>query len=77
MELDKAFGVILRELRNAQGYSQEELAEKLGACSHSHICRLESGQKTPKLDMIFRLSEALGISPCVMIQLVEEKHKHE
>lgn len=73
MELDKAFGIILRELRNAKGYSQEDLAEKLGACSHSHICRLESGKKMPKLDMIFRLADALDIAPHTIIQMVDEK----
>lgn len=73
MDSLKNFGTVLRNKRREKGLSQEALAERLGMNSHSHICRLESGQMSPTLEMVFKLADALEMKAWELIQLVEEK----
>jgi transcriptional regulator with XRE-family HTH domain len=55
-------GSALLRLRKARGWSQAQLSKKSGI-SVSHISQLEQGtRKTPSVDRVFRLSEALGVS---------------
>ncbi len=70
--LERLFGRILQELRTERGLSQE----KLGFESDYHrtyISQLERGQKNPSLKAIFRLAEALGITPSEMIRRIESR----
>lgn len=50
----------IRQLREARGLSQAELAELLGTRQPS-IARIESGRVLPRIDMLFRLATALGL----------------
>ena len=72
----KNFGTVLRNTRREKGLSQEALAERLGMNSHSHICRLESGQMYPSLEMVFKIADALGIKAWELVKLVEEKSQN-
>ena len=70
--LERLFGRMLQELRTERGLSQE----KLGFESNYHrtyISQLERGQKNPSLKAIFRLAEALGITPSEMIRRIESR----
>jgi len=69
--MDEKFGRILRRLRNAKGWSQEDLAVRL-EISRSHIGRLETGEKQPSLNMLFRLADALEVQPSVIIAEMEK-----
>ena len=60
--MDDAFGVALRKLRNEDGLSQEQLAEKSGL-HRTYISLLERGEKSPTLTTICRLASALGVAP--------------
>ena len=53
------FARVLRQLREARGFSQAELAESLGT-TQSAIARIESGRVVPKMDMVNRIVQALG-----------------
>ena len=64
------FGQALRILRNSKGLSQLDLATSLGI-SRSHIGRLETGEKQPSLDMVFRIAEALDVSASSIIAAME------
>ena len=44
-EILKIFGKNLRAERNRAGYSQDELAEKMGICAGEHIGNIERGEK--------------------------------
>jgi predicted ATPase/transcriptional regulator with XRE-family HTH domain len=56
------FGERLRRLREAAGFSQEELAERAGLSANA-ISALERGErKRPYPDTLRRLAEALGLS---------------
>lgn len=51
----KAFGERMRELREIEGLSQEQLAEKLNI-SRGYESHLEIGLKSPSLDLLIDLS---------------------
>jgi len=76
MDSLKNFGTVLRNKRREKGLSQEALAERLDMSSHSHICRLESGQMGPTLEMVFKIAEALDMKAWELVRLVEEKDQN-
>lgn len=49
----------LREVRRAQGMTQESLAELVGT-KKSNISRLESGRYNPSLDFLVKVAKGLG-----------------
>lgn len=57
----KSFGKQLQCYRERAGYSQEALAERI-ECSTIFISYIERGQKSPSLDTLVKLSNALDIS---------------
>ena len=62
-------------LRKKNGWSQEELAEKLGV-SRQSISKYESAQSIPDLDNILKLSEIFGVTTDYLIkdELEEEEY---
>jgi transcriptional regulator with XRE-family HTH domain len=76
MEISELFGQVLREFRKKKGFSQEYLA---GVCNldRTYISLLERGLRQPTLKTVFALSNALGISPTMMIKKVELIKKNE
>lgn len=50
----------IRELREAQELTQAELATRAHT-TQSAIARLESGQVTPKLDLLQKIAAAMGL----------------
>ena len=57
-----AFGATIRKMRTARGLSQETLAER-GGFDRTYPSLLERGLSTPTLTAIFRLADALDITP--------------
>ena len=55
------FGVLIRNYREANNLTQEELAGKLGI-SRMHVIRLEAGRHEPKAKTLGKLKK-LGILP--------------
>lgn len=66
----KVFGNVLRELREANNISQEKLAEYC-ELDRTYISLLERGLRQPTITTIFKLSQALNISPSELIEKVE------
>lgn len=56
----KQLGLRIRELRNAQHMSQEELAFKAGI-SPAHLGQIERATKTPTVDTVGKIAAALDI----------------
>lgn len=54
------FGQALKLLRRYQGLNQSVLADKLGV-SRSYVSELESGNKTPSLDLLGRYADIFNI----------------
>jgi transcriptional regulator with XRE-family HTH domain len=56
------FGDRVRELRTAQGHSQETLAQASGL-HRNYIGGIERGERNVGIDTVFRLADALGVEP--------------
>jgi len=67
-EQRRLFGKRLRELRLAQGVSQEKLAEKAGL-HRNYVGILERAKQSPSLDAICCLAHALKVRPADLISL--------
>jgi transcriptional regulator with XRE-family HTH domain len=67
---EKAFGRVLRSVRESCGLSQEELAARAGY-HRTYIGQLERGEKSPSLRTIFNISSTLQVSPSVLVRRVE------
>ena len=67
-----AFGIVLRGLRLKSGLSQESLGFAADL-QRNYISLMELGRNQPTITTIFKLSNALGISPSELIRMVEGK----
>ncbi len=56
------FGRTVRTLREARGYSQEELAERAGL-HRNYVGGIERGERNVALENIVKLAKALSIRP--------------
>lgn len=56
----------VRELRVERNLSQAELAERAGT-GQAAIARIETGRSIPKLDLLGRIAEALGVRLTVQL----------
>jgi DNA-binding XRE family transcriptional regulator len=69
---EKAFGVILRDIRKERGLSQETLAVESGH-HPSYIGQMERGQKSPSLRTIMNLAGALRTPGSEMLRRIEAR----
>jgi len=60
-DIRKRFGARIRQLRNDQGWSQEELADRAGL-HRTYIGSVELGEQNLSLINIERLAATLGVS---------------
>ena len=74
-EHSNRFGQRLRAIRQKKGLSQEELAAK-AAIDRTYISSCERGKRNVTIDIIYRLSEALEISPKELVPDLNEKDPH-
>jgi transcriptional regulator with XRE-family HTH domain len=57
----KRIGEKLHALRVRHGYTARELAEMLGV-SHTHILRMEKGEKGPSANLVLKISQLFNVS---------------
>lgn len=71
------FTLLLRELRNAAGLTQAQLAEKAGLSSQA-IAALEQGTRGPTWDTVRRLAHGLNVGvEAFKVNLPQEETKNE
>ena len=68
----KAFGIVISRLRVRKGLTQEGLSG-LAGIARSHLAALENGEKTVRLDTMWRIADALEIRPSDLIRRTEEE----
>lgn len=56
----KNLGISLKHLREQKGYTQEELAEKVGI-HPTYVGKLEAGKNNTNVIKLFKISRALGV----------------
>ena len=71
-EIDKALGQTLKTLRTGKKWSQEKLALEAEA-NRNYVSLIELGRNSPSVGMLFRLCTALGVSPALVLQEVEQR----
>ena len=71
MQVEEAFGRVLRTLRTAKGLTQEQLGFEAGL-RRTFISSLELGDKQPSLSTIFKLSTALGTPMSAIFKLLDD-----
>lgn len=49
----------IKKAREKAGLTQSELAEKIGLSGHNIISYFENGDRTPSLDTLYRIADAL------------------
>ncbi len=64
------FGQALKLLRRYQGFNQSALAKKLSV-SRSYISELESGNRTPSLDLLSRYADVFNIPVSSLVFFAE------
>lgn len=63
-------GRVIRERREALGFSQERLAEQCGF-DRTYISMLERGTRNPSLQNLFKLAEGLGTSVSKLTEIYD------
>ncbi len=74
--LQGTFGQVLKELRDENGLSQQQLAFE-SELDRTYISLLERGLRLPTLGTIFKIAEVLKLSPSDMITRVEKNLKRK
>ena len=68
---EKAFGIVLREIREKAGLSQMEVDVQYDI-DRTYLSAIERGIQSPTLRMIVRLASAFRVRPSEMIRRMEE-----
>lgn len=73
-ELVKGFGIAVRQSREAQGWSQERLAEH-SDLNRSYVGEIERGSVVASLTTVEKLAGALGLSASGLVVRGEAVHR--
>ena len=72
----KAFGLTISRLRIQKGLTQERMSG-LAGIARSHLVALENGEKTVRLDTLWRIADAMEIKPSELIHKIEKERTDE
>jgi transcriptional regulator with XRE-family HTH domain len=66
------FGAVVRELREARGWTQEQLAER-SDMNASYLGFVERGDNVPTLTIIIQIAEGLGVEPSDLLRVMMKR----
>ena len=72
MEPDQAFGQALRSLRTKRKWTQTDLALRADV-DRNYVSLIELGRNSPSVRLMFRLCDALDITPSDLLKDVERR----
>ncbi len=67
MALGKTVAQNIRQYREARGFSQEELAHRIGI-NRNYVGRLEREEHSPTVEMLERVARALGVEAYLLLR---------
>lgn len=70
----KIIGSVLKELRKNKGLTQEQLSG-LAVLDRTHYSKLERGLRSPTIETLFKIAQALDMKPHKIIKIIEDKIK--
>lgn len=65
-------GRVIQRFREGKKQSQE-LVSGLAGIGRTHLSAIERGERKPTLETFFKISEALGVRPSVLMSAIEEE----
>ena len=65
-------GRVLQRFREQKKQSQE-LVSGFAGIGRTHLSAIERGERKPTLDTFFKIADALGVKPSVIIAAIEEE----
>jgi transcriptional regulator with XRE-family HTH domain len=72
----KAFGEVVRSLREEQGVAQDQFA-LLANVDRSYYGKLERGERQPSLGLLLRIAKGLGVPGASLVEKTELRmHRH-
>jgi transcriptional regulator with XRE-family HTH domain len=72
MNVSKSIGSTIKLCRGQRGFSQGELAERAGL-SVSYLSLIEQGKRTPNLEILEDITDALRIPLNILVFLASDK----
>lgn len=71
MDIEQAFGLVIKKYRLQRSMSQEKLAFESGL-DRTYISLLERGKRRPTINTLFAISKVLEIKPRYIIKDIEK-----
>lgn len=68
----KKMGQVIASFRHEKGMSQE-LLSGLAGLDRTHYSKIERGLRSPTIDTLFKIAQALEIPPDQIIREIEQK----
>ena len=65
-------GQVLQKFREQKKQSQE-LVSGFAGIGRTHLSAIERGERKPTLDTFFKIADALGVKPSVIIAAIEDE----
>lgn len=69
-------GRVLAEYREKKGLTQDILSG-LAGLDRTHYSKLERGLRSPTLDTLFKIGQALDVPPHVIVKAIEDAHRQK
>jgi transcriptional regulator with XRE-family HTH domain len=69
---ENAIGSLIRELRIAKGWTQEDLAAA-AEIDHTYVSLLERFQRDPSLSIVMQLARALDMAPGAFVEEIARR----
>jgi transcriptional regulator with XRE-family HTH domain len=65
-------GNVIQRFREQKKQSQE-LVSGFAGIGRTHLSAIERGERKPTLDTFFKIADALGVKPSIIIAAIEEE----
>ena len=65
-------GQVLQRFREQKKQSQE-LISGFAGIGRTHLSAIERGERKPTLDTFFKIADALGVKPSILMAAIEEE----
>lgn len=69
-------GKVIQRFREQKKQSQE-LVSGFAGIGRTHLSAIERGERKPTLDTFFKIADALGVKPSIIIAAIEEELEKE
>ena len=76
MDIAKAFGDRVRELRTKRGLTQQQLGDQ-AKVNYKYLGSIERGRENPSLAVVARLAHALAVTPTELLDIAHLAHDPE